>query len=284
MVFLVNLIKSILYGIVQGITEWLPVSSTAHLIMMNAFMPLNVFDNPVFNQEFWDLYKVVIQLGSIFAVIFVYWKRLWPFQPKISAKRKSSILRMWVLIIIACVPTGIAGVLLDDLIDTKLSSTWIISLMLICVGVLLIWMETMTRETPITSTGRISPLQAFLVGCWQILALIPGTSRSGATIFGETMMGFSRVTAVEFSFFLAIPVMFGASLLKVIKYFAAGAAFSASAAAVLLIGMASAFAVSMIIIRFMLNYIRKHDFSLFGFYRILLGLIMLVFTVFGVLA
>lgn len=282
--FLMNLIKSILYGIVEGITEWLPISSTAHLNMMNAFLPLNVFENSVFNQEYWDLYKVAIQLGSIIAVAVFYYRRLWPFQKNINAKRKNSIIRMWVLILIACIPTGIAGFLLDDLIDAKLSSTWITSFMLIAVGILLIWMETAGVEKKVTSIGRISPLNAFLCGCWQVLALIPGTSRSGATIFGETMMGFDRVTAVEFSFFLAIPVMFGASLLKVIKYFAAGAALSFSSCVILLAGMLSAFAVSVVFIRFMMNYIRKHDFTIFGIYRIILGVLMLFFTIFGILA
>ncbi len=282
--FLMNLIKSVIYGIVQGITEWLPISSTAHLIMMNSFMPLNLFEDAAANAEFWNLYKVVIQLGSILAVIFVYNRRLNPFQKKISAKRKSSILRMWTLILIACVPTGIAGILLDDLIDAKLSSAWVMSFMLICVGILLIWMELTPRKQTVTSIGRISPLKAFQTGCWQILALIPGTSRSGATIFGETMMGFDRVTAVVFSFFLAIPVMFGASLLKVIKYIAAGAAFSAGSAVVLLAGMIAAFAVSLVVINFMMDYIRKNNFSIFGLYRIALGIVMLVFTAFGVLA
>ncbi len=279
-----NLIKSIIYGIVQGITEWLPISSTAHLIMMNSFMPLNLFEDAASNAEFWNLYKVVIQLGSILAVIFVYNRRLNPFQKKISAKRKSSILRMWTLILIACVPTGIAGILLDDLIDAKLSSAWVMSFMLICVGILLIWMELSPRKQTVTSIGRISPLKAFWTGCWQILALIPGTSRSGATILGETIMGFDRVTAVEFSFFLAIPVMFGASLLKVIKYIAAGAAITASGVMVLLGGMIAAFAVSLVTINFMMNYIRKNNFTIFGLYRIALGVIMLAFTAFGVLA
>ena len=282
--FLMNLIKSILYGIVEGITEWLPISSTAHLIMMNSFMPLNLFEDAAANIDFWNLYKVVIQLGSILAVIFVYYRRLNPFQPKISAKRKSSILRTWVLILFACIPTGIAGILLDDLIDSRLSSSWVMAAMLIIVGVLLIWIETRNNEKTVTSIGRISPLNAFYVGCWQILALIPGTSRSGATIFGETLMGFDRTTAVEFSFFLAIPVMFGASLLKVIKYIASGAVFSAGSVVVLLAGMVVAFAVSMVFINFMINYIRKHDFTIFGIYRVILGAVMILMTLLGRIA
>lgn len=284
MVFLLNLIRSLIYGIVQGITEWLPVSSTAHLIMMRGFMPLSVSDNAFLNQEFWDVYKVVIQLGSILAVLTVYRNRLNPFQKKITKKKKSSILRMWLLIVIACIPTGIAGILLDDLVDSKLSSAYVIGLMLIVFGVLLIWMEQQNRKPAITAIGRISPLKAFLTGCWQILALIPGTSRSGATIFGETMLGFDRVTACEFSFFLAIPVMLGASLLKVIKYFAAGAAASFSGIVILLAGMAAAYAVSLLVIRFMLNYIRRHDFTVFGIYRIILGVIVLVFAAAGKIA
>jgi undecaprenyl-diphosphatase len=252
--------------------------------MMRSFMPLNVFDNAAFDQEFWNLYKVVIQLGAILAVLVIYRNRLNPFQKKIAQKKKSSILRMWVLILIACVPTGIAGVLLDDLVDEKLSAVWIMAVMLIVMGGLFIWMEQNRKKASIRSIGMISPLKACLVGCWQILALIPGTSRSGATIFGETMLGFDRLTAVEFSFFLAIPVMFGASLLKVIKYLVKGAAFSFGGFLVLAAGMITAFVVSMVFIRFMLNYIRRHDFTVFGIYRIALGVIMLLFVLAGVLA
>ena len=284
MSFLLNLISSVIYGIMQGITEWLPISSTAHLILMRSFMPLNVSDNAFLNQEFWDVYKVVIQLGSILAVLTVYRNRLNPFQKKITQKKKSSILRMWLLIVIACIPTGIAGILLDDLVDGVLSSSYVIALSLIIFGILLIWMEQQNRKPTITAIGRISPKNAFLTGCWQSLALIPGTSRSGATIFGETMLGFDRVTACEFSFFLAIPVMFGASLLKVIKYFAAGAVASFSSVVILLVGMLSAYVVSLLAIRFLLSYVRKHDFTVFGIYRIILGVIVILFTAVGKIA
>lgn len=281
--FLTTLFRSVLYGIVQGITEWLPISSTAHLIMMRAFMPLEVSADPAFNQEFWDMYKVVIQLGSILAVAVIFRNRLNPFGKNMTEKRKKGILGTWLLIIAACIPTGIAGVLLDDLVDEKLSSPWVIAVMLVIVGLLLIWMENHRPKEKIDRIGSISPLKAFLIGCCQIAALIPGTSRSGATIFTETMLGFDRVTAVEFSFFIAIPVMLGASLLKVVKFAVSGTLLSLSAGAVLAAGMVTAFAVSMIFIRFMLNYIRTHDFRIFGIYRIALGAVVMIFIALGVL-
>lgn len=228
-----NIIKSVLYGIVQGITEWLPISSTGHLILMKSFLPLNVYVDAASNQNFWDMYKVVIQFGSILAVLMLYFNKLNPFNKKLTPKKQKSIYRLWVMIIIACVPAGIAGVLLDDLIDSVLSASYVIAITLILYGVAFIWMESRQHRYTVESVNDITAQKAFGVGCFQMLALIPGTSRSGSTILGATLLGFDRSTAAEFSFFMAIPVMFGASLLKIIK---ADIAITAGSVIVLLVG------------------------------------------------
>ncbi|MCR4950122.1 MAG: undecaprenyl-diphosphate phosphatase [Solobacterium sp.] len=283
MTVLLNLLKSVVFGIVQGITEWLPISSTGHLILMESFMPLNVFTDHAANEAFWSMYKVVIQFGSILAVMIMFWKKLNPFQPGLKPQKKRSILRLWLMILIASVPAGIVGLLLDDLIDTKLSSSYVIAATLIIYGILFIWMENQQREYTVQTTGQITVKNAFLAGAFQMLALIPGTSRSGATIFGETLLGFSRTAAAEFSFFMAIPVMFGASLLRIIKKLP-GLPLNFSAVLVLLAGIIVSFVVSVFAIRRLLSYIRSHDFKIFGVYRILLGIVVLIFTVMKVIA
>lgn len=281
MAFLLNILKSIIYGIVQGITEWLPISSTGHLILLNSFMPLNLYEDAASNTAFWNMFKVVIQFGSILAVLMIYWNRLNPFNPNLNEKKKRSIYRLWIKIIIACIPAGIAGVLLDDLIDSVLSSSLVIAFTLILYGVLFIWMENRDNQYTVEKVRDITPKKAFEVGCFQMLALIPGTSRSGATIFGSTLLGFNRTTAAEFSFFMAIPVMFGASLLKIIK---AKIAYNLMSVTILLVGTLVSFLVSVVVIRSLLSYIRKHDFKVFGIYRIILGIIVAIFCFTGLIA
>jgi undecaprenyl-diphosphatase len=276
----INILKSVVYGIVQGITEWLPISSTGHLILMENFMPLTLFTDPAANKEFWDMYKVVIQFGSILAVVLAYWKSLWPWQPNLETKKKRHIYRLWILIIIATIPAGIAGLLLDDLIDNVLSAAWVIAAALIIYGILFIWMENREHHYEIERIGQITPKKALGVGCFQMLSLIPGTSRSGSTILGATLLGFDRKTAARFSFFMAIPVMLGASLLKIIK---ADITYTAAGVVVLLVGMAVAFVVSLIVIQKLMEYIRRHDFKIFGYYRIVLGVIVLIFSLLGFL-
>lgn len=276
-----NILKSVLYGIVQGITEWLPISSTGHLILMKSFLPMNVYTDAVSNQNFWDMYKVVIQFGSILAVLLLYFKRLNPFNPKLKPSKKRSIYRLWIMIIIACVPAGVAGILLDDLVDSVLSASWVIAVTLILYGVLFIWMENKEHQYTVETVKDITPKKALGVGAFQMLALIPGTSRSGSTILGATLLGFNRSTATEFSFFMAIPVMFGASLLKIIK---ADITVTFASVVVLLVGCLVSFGVSVIAIRYLMQYIRKHNFKIFGVYRIILGLIVLLFYFLGVIA
>lgn len=268
-----NVIKAVLYGVMQGITEWLPISSTGHLILMERFLPLNVYGDAAMNLAFWNLFKVVIQLGSILAVVLLYWKRLTISKGASEAKKRRTY-RLWLLVVIASLPLAI-GVILDKLVDTVLSSSYVIALSLIVYGVLFIWMEHREHDVLINRIGYIMPKDAIGVGLFQLLAVVPGTSRSGATILGASLLGFDRKTATEFSFFMAIPAMFAASLLKIIK---TRIVFEWSAMLVLFVGILVSFVVSVFAIQNLLKYIRQHDFTIFGVYRIILGLIVLLFS------
>ncbi|MBR2068110.1 MAG: undecaprenyl-diphosphate phosphatase [Solobacterium sp.] len=283
MEFIWELLKSVIYGIVQGITEWLPISSTGHLILMTEFMPLHVFSDPASNQAFWDMYKVVIQFGSILAVLVLFWNRLWPFREGNSPKKQNYIMRLWFMVVVGCIPAGILGLLFEDLIDSVLNASWVIGLTLIIYGVLFIWMENKERKYRITATGHITIKDALGVGIFQALALIPGTSRSGSTILGATLLGFNRKTAAEYSFFLAIPVMFGASALKIVKYVIKGAELTGGSFVILMVGFAISFFVSIAVIRKLMEYIRNHDFKIFGIYRIALGILVLLLSLIGVI-
>ncbi len=271
---LIQILKSIVFGIVEGITEWLPISSTGHLILLNAVIPLTD------NTEFWDMYKYIIQLGAILAVIVLYWHKLWPFSPKKNEKEKKDTWDIWVKIVIASIPTGIVGVLLNDYADAHLSTPVVVAVALIVYGVLFLVIERVPRKAKIKSIAAIDFKTAFLIGCAQSLAVIPGTSRSGSTILGALLLGLSRGTAAEFSFFLAIPVMFGVSLLELVKH---AAAVSLGEVIVLIVGMVVSFVVSVMVIRSLMSYIRKHNFRAFGLYRIALGALILILAVLGVL-
>lgn len=271
---LIQILKSIVFGIVEGITEWLPISSTGHLILLNAVIPLTD------NTEFWDMYKYIIQLGAILAVIVLYWHKLWPFSPKKNEKEKKDTWDIWVKIVIASIPTGIVGVLLNDYADAHLSTPVVVAVALIVYGVLFLVIERAPRKAKIKSIAAIDFKTAFLIGCAQSLAVIPGTSRSGSTILGALLLGLSRGTAAEFSFFLAIPVMFGVSLLELVKH---AAAVSLVEVIVLIVGMVVSFVVSVMVIRSLMSYIRKHNFRAFGLYRIALGALILILALLGVL-
>lgn len=271
---LIQILKSIVFGIVEGITEWLPISSTGHLILLNAVIPLTD------NTEFWDMYKYIIQLGAILAVIVLYWHKLWPFSPKKNEKEKKDTWDIWVKIVIASIPTGIVGVLLNDYADAHLSTPVVVAVALIVYGVLFLVIERVPRKAKIKSIAAIDFKTAFLIGCAQSLAVIPGTSRSGSTILGALLLGLSRGTAAEFSFFLAIPVMFGVSLLELVKH---AAAVSLVEVIVLIVGMVVSFVVSVMVIRSLMSYIRKHNFRAFGLYRIALGALILILALLGVL-
>ena len=276
-----NILKAILFGLVEGVTEWLPVSSTGHMILLNEFIKLDV------SGEFWKMFLVVIQFGAILAVILLYWKTIWPVRKSQKTgehyvSRKT--ISLWIKTIAACIPAAVVGLALDDWLDEHLYNWWVVAGMLILIGLVFLFLERRNagREARVTSLEDLTMKDALIIGLFQLLAAVfPGTSRSGATIIGGLSIGVSRKIAAEFTFILAIPVMLGASLLKIIKFFARGGYFSGMEVAILLTGMLVAFFVSVVIIRFLMDYIRKHDFKPFGIYRIGLGLaVILYFSLF----
>lgn len=273
--YILELLKVILIGIVEGITEWLPISSTGHMILVDEIIKLNV------TPEFWAMFKYVIQLGAIMAVVLLYWKKIWPFQNNeeeegLARYVKTDKIVMWLKIAVSCIPAVIIGLPFDDLIEEKLSNYVVVALMLILYGVLFIVIENYnrSRKPTIRSIDQITWKAAVIIGLFQLLSMIPGTSRSGATIIGGILIGMNRKTAAEYTFFLAIPVMFGVSFIKLVKF---GLAFSFYELVLLIVGMLVAFLVSVFAIKFLMGYIKKHDFKVFGWYRIGLGLVVLVY-------
>lgn len=268
---MIEILKAILFGIVQGITEWLPISSTGHMILLNEFVKLDV------SPEFWEMFLVVIQFGSILAVVLLFWEKIFPFQFKEKPVIRKDIFSMWFKIAVACIPAAVVGILFDDVLDALFYKPIVVSIALIVFGVAFIVVENWNkgRSPAVTSLKDITYKTAFIIGIFQLIAAIfPGTSRSGATIVGALLIGVSRTVAAEFTFFLAIPVMFGASLLKMAKF---GLSYTSSEIAVMLVGMAAAFGVSVAVIRFLMGYIKKHDFKVFGWYRIVLGILVLAY-------
>ncbi len=266
----IEVIKVVFYGIVEGITEWLPISSTGHLILFESFWPMNLSD------EFMEMFRVVIQLGAILAVCVLYFHRLNPFSRRHTEKEKSEIFGIWGKVIIGCIPAGVLGVLFNDFFDEHFYRWQVVAFTLILYGILFIVIENRNRgrKVRVKSFHQMTWVMALMIGLFQVLSLIPGTSRSGSTILGAMFLGVSRSVAAEFSFFMAVPIMFGASLLKLLKY---GLAFTGTELLCLLLGMAVAFLVSMAAIRFLMNYIKKRDFKVFGYYRIVLGVLVVVY-------
>ena len=277
-----EILKVILLGIIEGITEWLPISSTGHMILFDEVWPMEA------TKAFKDMFLVVIQLGAILAVLVMFFKKLFPFktetvqkegemQPKKKLVADMGILNLWGKVLVACIPAAVIGLLFDDFLEEHLYTPLVISLTLIIYGVAFIVIENVNkkRELPIKTTAEITYKHALLIGAFQLLSLIPGTSRSGATILGALLIGVSRPAGAEFTFFLAIPVMLGASALKILKYILDFGWFSGAELGYILIGMAVAFAVSMLAIKFLMNFVKKHDFKLFGWYRIGLGALVI---------
>ncbi len=272
---MLDILKAIIFGIVEGITEWLPISSTGHLILMEELLKMSQGD------EFFEMFQVVIQLGAILAVIVIYFHKLNPFSPKKAQKQKMLTWQIWIKVVIGCVPAGVIGLLFNKQIDKLLYHWYVVAIMLIVYGILFIIVENYQKDkTPqVTKFSQLTIPMILIIGVFQMLALIPGTSRSGATIVGALMIGVSRSLAAEYTFFLAIPVMFGASFVKLLDF---GFNFTAMQVVVLLVGMIVSFAVSIVAIKFLMSYIRKNDFKVFGYYRIVLGVI--VFLFFGIQA
>lgn len=268
----IEILKVIFLGIVEGITEWLPISSTGHMLLVDEFISLNASD------AFKEMFFVVIQLGAILAVVTIFWNKMWPFQLKDKTQpvMKKDTWSMWFKTVVACIPGAIVTLLFDNYIEAHLHTAVVISIALIFYGVAFIVIENWnkTRTPKVETLNDITYKTAFLIGMFQVLSIIPGTSRSGATIIGALLIGVSRVAAAEFTFFLAVPVMFGLSALKLIKF---GLSFTGSELAILIIGCVVAYLVSIVVIKFLMSYIKKHDFKVFGWYRIVLGVIVLVY-------
>ena len=276
-----ELLKSLFLGVVEGITEWLPISSTGHLILVDEFIKLNV------TTEFMDMYRYVIQLGAILAVLLLFFYRLNPFSPRKSVRQKRDTWNLWGKVVLACIPSAVVGLPLNDWMDEHLMTPWVVVAALIIYGLGFLYVENLHRTPSVRSTGDITWKTALLIGLFQTLSIIPGTSRSGATILGAILIGCARPAAAEFSFFLAIPTMVGVSILKLGKFFAeklmAGEpVFTGEEAAILAVGFVVSFVVSVVCIRFLMNFVKKHDFKIFGWYRIVLGALVLLF--FGVQA
>lgn len=273
---MIEILKAILFGIVEGITEWLPISSTGHMILLDEFIKLGVSD------EFYKLFEVVIQLGAILAVVVIYFKSIWPLCKNKKTKKigfDKDILNLWGKILVACIPAAVLGLLFDDFLDEHLYNSIVVSIALIVYGIIFIVLEKKNIGSRKTKTVKdITYKQALQIGAFQLLALIPGTSRSGSTIIGGLLIGLERSVAAEFTFFLAIPVMAGASLLKLLKYIMkVGLIFSGIEVGILVVATITAFVVSILIIKFLMNYIRKHNFEVFGYYRIVLGILVLLY-------
>ncbi len=297
--FLANIFKSVIIGIIEGITEWLPVSSTGHMILVDELIKLDA------SRAFMDMFLVVIQLGAILAVVLLFWNRLWPFHSKKrqvepffkpQGDKKLSRFKefcnnyvfadrfiLWFKILLASVPAAILGLLFDDLIDEMLTGdnrAFVVAAALIVYGVLFIIIERLNIKQKVNDLGGLSYKTALFIGMIQCLALVPGTSRSGSTILGAMLLGLSRTAAAEFSFFLSVPAMVGGSGIKVLQYFADGNTFTSSEIAILLVGMVTAFVVSVLSIKFLMSFIKKHDFKIFGVYRIILGIIVIIYFIF----
>lgn len=279
--FIIEILKVIFLGIVEGITEWLPISSTGHMLLVDEFIKMNV------SSDFKEMFFVVIQLGAILAVVVMFWNKMWPFKRKDTEdgiNKKGSILKkdiwsLWFKVVVACIPGAVVTIAFDDFIEAHLHTPTVIAITLIFYGIAFIIVErwNKTRTPKINTLSDITYKTAFIIGLFQVLSIIPGTSRSGSTIIGSLLIGVSRVAAAEFTFFLAVPVMFGLSFIKLLKF---GLLFTVSELGILLVGMAVAFFVSLLVIKFLMGYIKKHDFQIFGWYRIILGAVVLVYFLF----
>lgn len=267
---MLEIIKAIIIGIVEGITEWLPISSTGHMILVDEFLQLNVSDT------FMEMFLVVIQLGAIMAVVVLYWDRLFPFKFNEKFTVDMSIMTIWFKILVATLPAAVIGIMYEDVIEEMFFNPWVVAAMLILYGIFFILVETRNKNHQPTTNilSELTYKTALMIGFFQVLAMVPGTSRSGATIIGAMLIGTNRTVAAEFTFFLAIPVMFGASAIKLLGF---GFVFTGLELAILIIGMVVAFITSIIAIKFLMGYIKKHDFKAFGWYRIVLGSLVLVY-------
>ncbi len=279
-----DVLKSVLYGIVEGVTEWLPISSTGHLLLLERLVPFRAGGDAISNAQFFSFFLVVVQLGAVLAVVVTFWSKLWPLRMKDSSLAiDQGIIRLWAMILVACVPAAVIGVLFDDKIEQLFYNPWTVAIMLIVIGIAFLVVERVLKDRQkrpsIRSVEQIDWRAAILIGLFQLIAaILPGTSRSGATILGGLMIGMTRSVAATFTFYLAVPVMAGASLLKLLKL---GTSFNLIQWLSVFVGMGAAYLVSILVIRFLLAYIRKHDFRIFAFYRIALGMVVIAAALSG---
>lgn len=273
---MLELLKAIFFGVVEGITEWLPISSTGHLILVQEFINFKGQ-----SQDFMDVFNVVIQLGAIMAVVVIYFDRLNPFKPGKSAREIQLTWQLWLKVVLACLPVIVMALFLDDWFEAKFYNFFSVALMLIIYGIAFIWIENRqaNRQPVFTNLSSLPYKTAIQIGLFQILSLMPGTSRSGSTIIGGMLMGTSRSVVTEFTFFLGIPIMFGASGWKLLKFFLSGNILTLPQILLILVGMVTAFIVSMVVIRFLTGFVKKHDFKGFGYYRIALGIFLLMYQI-----
>lgn len=273
---IIEILKAIFLGIIEGITEWLPVSSTGHLILVQEFIQLKQ------SADFIEMFNIVIQLGAILAVITTYFQRLNPFQPGKTQKEIRLTWQLWAKVVLACIPSIIIAVPLDDWFEAHFNFMVPIAIALIVYGIAFIWIEKRNKdvEPQVTNLAKMSYKTALLIGCFQVLSIVPGTSRSGATILGAIILGTSRSVATDFTFFLGIPTMFGYSGLKAVKYFLDGNSLSLEQVVILLVASVTAYIVSVVVIRMLTDFVKKHDFTVFGYYRIVLGAILLIYSFF----
>ncbi|WP_155972066.1 undecaprenyl-diphosphate phosphatase [Streptococcus ruminantium] len=271
---LLELLKAIFLGLIEGITEWLPVSSTGHLILVQEFMKLNQ------NKQFLEMFNIVIQLGAILAVMTIYFRKLNPFQPGKTQREIRLTWQLWAKVVIACIPSILIAVPLDDWFEANFNFMVPIAIALIVYGVAFIWIENRNKdvEPQVKDLAKMSYKTALLIGCFQVLSIVPGTSRSGATILGAIILGTSRSVAADFTFFLGIPTMFGYSGLKAVKYFLDGNGLNLEQILLLLVASVTAYLVSLVVIRFLIDFVKKHDFTVFGYYRIVLGAVLLAYS------
>lgn len=276
---ILEILKAIIIGAVEGITEWLPISSTGHMILIDELLSLRV------SEEFLEMFLVVIQLGAILAVPVLFWDRLWPFSSKRRAEEKKGIVNLWGKVIVGAIPAAVLGLLLDDLLDTYLYNYIVVAIALIVYGISFILVEKFRAEKnyAIDDAEKLTYVDALKIGAFQCLSLIPGTSRSGSTILGGMLCGISRKASAEFSFFMAIPIMLGASGLKILKFLLEGFKASGEEILLLLVGIVVSFLVSFFVIRFLMDFVKRHDFKIFGYYRIALGVLVIAYFVFKLL-
>ena len=278
MTFILNLLQSLLYGFIMGITSWFPISSAAHMTLMKSFLPLQVYNDYLSNQAFWTLFRSLIRIGGMLAVLLLYGSRLNPFQKGLRPQRKRKIERLWLMILISCLPAGILALLLDGYINTVFSSGWVLAASLILWAGIMFWNSLKEHQVRAEAVSQIRPADALKISLFRFVSLLPGIGHSASVMTGGELLGFSRETAAEYTFMTAVPAIFGVAVLRLIRFFMSGTAFSLQGLGVIIAGAAVCFVTSLFVIRYLMNYVRRSDLKVFAVYRVILGVLVLIFT------